>query len=67
MNRIEKKENSRDAAKLFEQEVAELSPGLPQEELCSMVDDYIYYQQDEITRAESRAIIEETCLNKRRN
>ena len=62
MNRIEKKETARDAAKLFEEEVRELIPDIPQAELCDMVDDYIYYQTDDMSREEADAIVEATSL-----
>ena len=41
MNRIERKETAPDAAKLFEEEVREISPEIPREILCNMVDDYL--------------------------
>lgn len=62
MNRIEKKEMAPDAARLFKEEVLKIMPDAPREKVCSMVDDYIYYQQDELNRDEAHAIIEETCL-----
>jgi hypothetical protein len=61
MNRIEKKESAVDAAKLFQEEVRELMPGIPRKELCDMVDDYIYYQTDDMRRDEAHAIVEATC------
>ncbi len=64
MNRIENKETAPDAAKLFEEEVREINPDIPRETLCRMVDDYLYYQQDDLTRREADRIVEETCLNK---
>ncbi len=64
MNRIEKKETAYDAAKLFEEEVRELEPDIPRKELCDMVDDYIYYQTDDMSKEEAHAIVEATCLLK---
>lgn len=61
MNRIEKKEIAPEAARLFEEEVRELKPDIPREELCNMVDDYIYYQTDEMTRPEAHAIVDKGC------
>ena len=61
MNRIERKELAPDATKLFEEEVLELKPDIPREELCAMVDDYIYYQTDEMSKAEARAIVDRSC------
>ena len=64
MNRIEKKETAVDAAKLFQEEVRELMPDIPRKELCNMVDDYIYYQTDDMGKEEAHAITEVTCLRK---
>lgn len=62
MNRIEKKETAADAAKLFQEEVRELMPDVPRKELCDMVDDFIYYQTDDMSKEEAHAIVEATCL-----
>jgi len=62
MNRIEKKEIAADAAKLFKEEVLELMPNVPRKELCDMVDDYIYYQTDDMSKKEAHAIVEATCI-----
>jgi hypothetical protein len=61
MNRIEKKEIAPDAAKLLEQEVLQLEPDIPRKELCDMVDDYIYYQTDGVSKEEAHAIVDITC------
>jgi hypothetical protein len=61
MNRIEKRESAPDAARLFENEVVELMSDISREELCAMVDDYIYYQTDDLSRKEARAVVDETC------
>ncbi len=62
MNRIEKKETAPEAAKLFKEEVLELKPDILRNELCDMVDDYIYYQTDDMNREEAHAIVEATCI-----
>ena len=62
MNRIEKKESAPDAAVIFKEEVLAAAPGIPRRELCDMVDDYIYYQTDEVSREEAHAIVEQTCI-----
>jgi hypothetical protein len=62
MNRIENKETAYDAAILFQEEVRELEPDIPRTELCDMVDDYIYYQTDDMSKEEAHAIVEATCL-----
>lgn len=64
MNRIENKEMVTEAAKYFKEEVLENIPDIPREELCDMVDDYIYYQQTDVSRGEAHAVVEETCLKK---
>ena len=61
MNRIEKKETAPDAARLFEEEVHELNPDIPRKELCDMVDDYIYYQTNDLSKGEAHAIVDVTC------
>lgn len=62
MNRIEDKGMIVEAAKYFKEEVLELMPDVPRKELCSMVDDYIYYQADDVSKAEAHAVVEATCL-----
>jgi hypothetical protein len=61
MNRIEKKEIAPEAAKLFEEEVLEVKPDITREELCDMVDDYLYYQTDDMSKKEAHAIVDKTC------
>ncbi len=61
MNRIEKKEMAPQAAKLFKAEILELRSDIPRKELCDMVDDYIYYQTNDMTRVEAYAIADMAC------
>ncbi len=61
MNRIEKKETARDAARLFQEEVRELVPDLDRKELCNMVDAYIYYQTDDMSKDEAHGLVNSTC------
>ncbi len=61
MNRIEKKETAPDAARLFQEEILEVKPDIPRQELCAMVDDYIYYQTDDMSKGEAHAIVDLTC------
>jgi hypothetical protein len=61
MNRIENKEMATDAAKLFKEEIRELMPDIPRKELCDMVDDYIYYQTDDVSKEEAHAVVDVTC------
>ena len=64
MNRIENKGMVNEAAKYFKEEVLEAMPDIDRGNLCEMVDEYIYYQQDDMTRDEAHRVIEETCLLK---
>lgn len=64
MNRIEDKETVAEAAKYFKEGVLETAPGIDRKNLCGIVDEYIYYQQDDMTRDEARKVVEETCLLK---
>ena len=61
MNRIERKEMAPYAARLFEEEVRGLKPDIPREELCDMVNDYIYYQTDDLSKMEAHAIVDKGC------
>ena len=61
MNRIGRKDIAPDAALLFEQEVLGLKPDVGRAELCDMVDDYIYYQTDGMSKGEAHAIVDITC------
>ncbi len=61
MNRIEKKETAPDAARLFQAEILELKPDVPRDELCDMVDDYIYYQTEDMSKDEAHAIADGAC------
>ncbi len=61
MNRIEKKEAAPVAAKLFEEEILDLKPDISRTELCDMVDEYLFYQTDDLYRTEARAIVDRVC------
>ncbi len=61
MNRIENKNSAPGAALLFEKEILEVAADVPRDELCHMVDEYIYYQTDGMTRDEARTIVDRTC------
>jgi len=62
MNRIENKENAVEAAVLFQEEVLEVIPDISRKELCDMVDDFIYYQTDDVSREEADSIVDTTCM-----
>ncbi len=62
MNRIENREHIADAANYFKETVLAAMPDIPRKELCDMVDDYIYYQADEVSKSEADAVTRETCL-----
>lgn len=61
MNRIEQKGMMADAATLFAEEVRNLKPEISRKELCDMVDDYIYYQTDGVSKDEAHAVVNRTC------
>ncbi len=61
MNRIEDKSAAPGAAVLFEKEVLEIEAGIPRSVLCDMVDEYIYYQTDGMSRDEAHSIVDRTC------
>jgi hypothetical protein len=61
MNRIEKREIAPEAAKLFEEEVLQVKPDISRKELCDMVDDYLYYQTDDMSKNEAHAVVDKTC------
>ncbi|HYA87187.1 MAG TPA: hypothetical protein VEI57_09010 [Nitrospirota bacterium] len=53
-----------DAAKYFKEEVLDIMPDIPREELSEMVSEYIYYQQAEIGMDVAHEVVEETCIRK---
>ncbi len=63
MNKIDAKWMA-DAARYFKEEVLDIMPGIPREELSAMVGEYIYYQQTDISKSEAHKVVEETCVKK---
>ena len=53
-----------DAAKYFKEEVLEIMPDIPREELSEMVGEYIYYQQVDVTKDVAHQVVEQTCSKK---
>jgi len=53
-----------EAAKYFKEEVLEIMPDIPAEELSDMVGEYIYYQQANVGKAQAREVVKETCIKK---
>jgi hypothetical protein len=53
-----------EAAKYFKEEVLEIMPDIPREELSDMVGDYIYYQKADVGKAQAREVVKETCIKK---
>jgi hypothetical protein len=39
-----------------------LIPDIPRKELCDLVDDYIYYQTDYMSKKEVHAVVESICI-----
>ncbi len=50
-----------DAAKYFKEEVLDIMPDIPGEELSDMVGAYIYYQQADVSKDEAHEVVEVTC------
>jgi hypothetical protein len=50
-----------DAARYFKEEVLDIMPDIPREELSDMVGEYIYYQQTDASRTDTRAAVAATC------
>jgi hypothetical protein len=53
-----------DAAKYFKEEVLDIMPDIPREELSEMVGEYIYYQQADVSKDVAHVVVEETCIKK---
>ena len=53
-----------EAAKYFKEEVLDIMPDIPREELSEMVGEYIYYQQADVTKNVAHEVVEETCIKK---
>jgi hypothetical protein len=51
-----------DAAKYFKEEVLDIMPDIPREELSEMVGEYIYYQQANVGKEEAHQVVEQTCV-----
>ncbi len=52
-----------DAAKYFKEEVLDIMPDIPNDMLSEMVNEYIYYQQADVTKDEAHQVVE-TCVAK---
>ncbi len=52
------------AAKYFKEEVLEIMPDIPREELSDMVGAYIYYQRADVGKDAAHQVVEETCIKK---
>jgi hypothetical protein len=53
-----------DAAKYFKEEVLDIMPDIPSEELSDMVGAYIYYQQADVSKDEAYEVVEVSCNKK---
>jgi hypothetical protein len=53
-----------DAAKYFKEEVLDIMPDIPSEELSGMVGEYIYYQQADVSKNEAHTVVEQTCVKR---
>lgn len=50
-----------DAANYFKEEVLDIMPDIPRNELSEMVGDYIYYLQANVGKDEVHSVVEKTC------
>lgn len=64
MNRIDETGIVTEAAKYFKEEVLEIMPDIPRDDLCEMVGGYIYYQQADVSKDEAHKVVEETCVKR---
>ena len=48
----------------FKEEVLDIMPDIPRDELSEMVGEYIYYQQADVSKNEAHMVVEETCITK---
>ncbi len=48
-----------DAAKYFKEEVLEIMPQIPREELARMVGEYVFYQQADVHQGDVNRVIQE--------
>ena len=53
-----------EAAKYFKEEVLDIMPDIPREELSDMVGEYLYYQQPNVSKDVAHEVVKETCLKK---
>jgi hypothetical protein len=53
-----------DAAKYFKEEVLDIMPDIPSDELSGMVGEYIFYQQPDVSKSEAHTVVEETCVKR---
>ncbi len=53
-----------EAAKYFKEEVLEIMPGIPRDELSAMVGEYVYYHQANVGKDQMRKAVEATCARK---
>ncbi len=50
-----------DAANYFKEEVLDIMPDIPREELAQRVGEYLYYQQADVSRNEADGVVQATC------
>ena len=60
LNKIDEKWTV-DAANYFKEEVLDIMPDIPRDELSEMVGEYIYYQQADVSKNEANKVVAETC------
>ena len=53
-----------DAANYFKEEVLDIMPDIPGEELSGMVGEYIFYQQADVSKNDAHTVVEATCTRR---
>ena len=53
-----------EAANYFKEEILDIMPDISRDELSEMVEEYIYYQQADVSKKAAHTVVEETCISK---
>jgi hypothetical protein len=53
-----------DAAKYFKEEVLDIMPDIPGDELSEMVGEYIYYQDADVSKDMATEVVGKTCVKR---
>jgi hypothetical protein len=53
-----------DAANYFKEEVLDIMPDIPSDELSEMVGEYIYYQEADVSKDMALEVVGKTCAKR---